>query len=367
MRSVIAAEAPDVRDTCRQAVLGCGLDCAAADCVPFGKLPRRLAHDSTDLVLVVLDPQGEGLALVPQAAEMTTAPVLAVGPDDSVCISQALRAGARAYLDQRDFRAQLLEVLESFQQAGTLNPSWGRTLVVIGATPGSGVTTVAANLAFALADKHPGQTVLAELDDGVPGLALNLDLKPRYSVADLGALWEIMDAIVLRQVLVETSGLSILAYRPDTLQGEALSPPAVRQTMALLRSLFSYVVVDLGHVLEPAQLAALALADKVVVVLRLDVPSIRLTRQFLRRLEGEGISTERVRLLANRHGQSGQISRRQAEQALGSHIPEWVPEDPATVNGAMNKGLPLLRTSRRAAITRSFDALASRLNGHRHS
>jgi pilus assembly protein CpaE len=122
-------------------------------------------------------------------------------------------------------------------------------------------------------------------------------------------------------------------------------------------------VLDLGQSGDPGLLTALTLSDKVVVVLRLDVPSLRLTRQFVRQLSEQGVSRERMRLLANRHGQRQQITRKKAEEVLGVAIPEWVPDDPATLNHALNHGLPLLSTARGAEITQSFANLAMNLNG----
>jgi pilus assembly protein CpaE len=108
------------------------------------------------------------------------------------------------------------------------------------------------------------------------------------------------------------------------------------------------------------------MSENVVVVLRLDVPSLRLTRQFVRRLTEQGVVRDKMRLVANRHGQRQQISRKKAEEVIGVAIPEWVPDDPATLNQALNHGLPLLSTARRAAITVSFDTLATKLNGKVH-
>src|SRR5436305_263564 len=94
-----------------------------------------------------------------------------------------------------------------------------------------------------------------------------------------------------------------------------------------------------------------------------DVRWMRRTSQYERQLTEQGVARDKMRLLANRHGQRQQISRKKAEEVIGLAIPEWVPDDPATLNLALNHGLPLLSTARGAEITRSFDTLATNLNG----
>jgi pilus assembly protein CpaE len=126
--------------------------------------------------------------------------------------------------------------------------------------------------------------------------------------------------------------------------------------------MFAFTVVDLGHEVSGVQEAA-GIADAVVVVVGLDVPAIRLTRQFLRELSEHGVPSDKIRLVANRHGQRKQVDWKKAQETLELPIVGWIPDDSATVNQALNEGQPLVRTARRAAITRSLDELAALLDG----
>jgi len=365
MRAVVATETAALGTQLRQVALGSGLECGAADCVSLANLSTRLALPNADLILVVVEPAGLGLTAIENAASRTRSPILAVGPAfDPRLVSQALQRGAKAYLDLSRIREDLGKTLAKLHEAGSVVHPLGKTLAVVGASPGAGVTTVAASLAFALAEQHPNRVVLAELGPGVPELALSLDLKPRHSVSDLALHWDRMDPSMVRQSMVQhAAGLGILAHKPETLQAHVLERPAMYQTVVLLRAMFAYSVLDLGHSLDGSRLEAMNLADVLVVVLRLDVPALRLARQFIRQLMEQGVPREKLRLLANRHGQKQQIQRKTAEDVLGLPISDWIPDDPATLNQALNHGTPLLTTARRAAITRSFDVLAAQLNG----
>jgi pilus assembly protein CpaE len=234
---------------------------------------------------------------------------------------------------------------------------------VYSCVPGCGVTTVAAGLAFALAEKRPGKVALAEVGAGVPELALYLDLAPRHTIADLAGSWDRLDRTMLAQALAEhAGGVHVLAHQAETLTAAPLPVQPMQQTLLLLRATFEYAVLDLGHALEPSVVQALKLVETVFFVIHLDVPALRLARRVLHQLAVEhGVSPERVQVVANRAGQRGLISKKQAEETLGRPIVEEIPDDPGTVNEAINNGAPLIRAARRAGITRSFDRLATRL------
>jgi pilus assembly protein CpaE len=364
MRVVVAAESTEAREQLRQLVLGVGLECGAADCVAFADLPMRLASTGTDLILLAVGASvSPVLSIIPSALHI--APVIVVGPPaDPQTVVQVLRSGAREYVVVERFREEFPVALERLQQAGAIHFQIGRTVAVIAANPGSGVTTVANNLAFALADKHPGKVALAEVGSGVPETALDLDLQPQHTVEELIHDWERMDARMIRQTLVaHAAGVQVLAHSPETLEPTPITPAAMRQTVLLLRTLFDFTVLDLGHSLTDTAREAMNLSDTVVIVVRLDVPSLRLGRQFLRRLAQRGVPASKIRLVANRYGQRRQVAWKKAEEALGLKVHVWLPDDPATLNHALNQGQPLIQTARRAQITRRLDELAQQVNG----
>ena len=370
MQVIIASEGAVQRERLRQAVLGVGLRCAAGDCVSFRELSSRLLQGPADLILIGLaDEASPALPLIEQTAAQTHVPVFAAGhslePDQ---ILQAIRAGAREYLDEDKVRDELLGLLKKLRQPGAGPLRWGTLLAVTGAAPGSGVNTVAANLAFALAARQPGEVALAEVHSGAPELALTLDLQPRHPLAELASVVDRLDPILLRNALLEhPARLSVLADLPENLDGADWQPAAIKQLLALMRTQFGFTVLDLGHNLDAARREVLAAADRIVLVTRLDVPALRLNRHLAARLEDAGIGADKLHAVVNRFGQRGQFPWKKAPQALGLPIQDWIPEDVVRVNHALNEGKALILTARRAAITRGFDQLAARLTARPRS
>jgi pilus assembly protein CpaE len=367
MRIVVTQQDPKGPwDQIRQVVLSLGLECGPGDCVGFADLPVRLARAATDLVLVLVgDDHAAALTALYDAGHHTKAPLLAAGKAASAAETRPLTScGAAEYLDRDRLREDLPAAIEKLNQAGLLpGGGRGRMIAVTAALPGTGVTTVAASLAFALAEQRPFRVALAELGQGVPELSLALDLHPGHGLEELNANWERLDAAMLRQMLAaHAGGVHVLAHKAEALAVPPLDPPALRQLLVLLKAGYDHTVIDLGH---PAatDAAALTLMDLVVIVVRLDVPSLRLSRRYLRRLTDLGVEKGRFRLVANRYGQRRQVGWKQAEEALGHPLMDGIPDDPATLNQAVNQGEPLIRSARRATITRSFARLAGALHG----
>ncbi|HEY7326750.1 MAG TPA: cellulose synthase operon protein YhjQ/BcsQ [Gemmataceae bacterium] len=366
MRVILTSENAGQREQLRAQLLGAGLECEAADSVPFAGLDGRFAQAGADLVAVHVGmDMVPALALIQKSATRVSAPVLAIGPSgDPKLVIQALRGGAREYLDENALREELPAALEKLRQAGAIRFKVGRTLAVTACSPGSGVTTVASNLAFALAQNHPKQVVLTELATDVPALALVLDLQPRHTASELIRDWDRADPAMLRQGLAEHSGgVMVLAHAPETLTADPVQPPAMRHLALLLRTLYDWTVLDLGHSAHAAAVEAMQLAEAVVVVTRLDVPALRLTRRYLQELEDRGIARERIRPVANFYGQSKQVAWKDAQDALGMALAVWLPDDPASMNQALNHGQPIVQMARRAKISKRILELAQQLNG----
>jgi pilus assembly protein CpaE len=367
MRAVLCCDQAEGRDALRQVVLNTGLECGAEDCVPFKKILPRLVLGNVDLVLIDIGAYPQAAMEAIHAASLkSSVPVLAIGPStDPNVILQAHKLGARQFLDRNHPRDELISAMETLHLADKTQYRRGKTIAVTAAVPGTGVTTVSSGLAFALGAKHPKQVALVELGADVPELSIDLDLKPTHTLTQVMSDWERMDSTTLRQAMFEhPAGVQVLADPPGELNAAVMEPAACKQIVALFKALYDYAVFDLGHgAIGPGTHQVLRAAQSVVIVVRLDVPSLRLTKLYLNKLEQIGVPQEAIYLVANRYGQRRQLPWKKAEEVLGLPVQVWVPDDPATLNLALNHGTPLVLTSRRARITRRFDQMAKSLNG----
>ena len=314
---------------------------------------------AAELVVVVFSPNPErALTVVQDLRRRVGTGILAVGPaTDTKLVLRALREGASEYLDQADLRTELSGALARRGSAEKM----GRVIAVLGPSGGSGASILAANIAVALAQKHNGCTLL-DLNLETGDLAPMLDLKPAYTLADLCQNIERLDFSLLQGCLTRhDSGVQLLAAPARIAEVERVTPAAVKLVLSLAVRHFPFVVVDLDHSYRPVQQAVLLQADAIILVMRLDFISLRNTRRTLDFLQESGIARDRVQIVANRCGQAGEIAVAQAEESLGMKILHSLPDDPKSVNRAVNNGIPVVLQSPSAKVSRVLIELTTSL------
>ena len=301
MRVVIATDRSNDRETFRKASLSLGMECEAADCLSLDDLRIRLTKQpQADLTLVGVQPgANESLHAIEGATQQSKVPILAVGPlSDAQFIRQAQRAGAREYLDQEQLRDELSNAVEKLRTSGAVEFRQGRTIAVTSAHAGTGVSTIASGLAFGYAGASRGPVVLAELGVATPDLSLTLGLEPGHSPGDLVREPERLDVSMLRRALVShAAGVELLGYQQGVLKATEIQPQPMRHLVALLRAVSDILVLDLGGGFTPGTLEALKLADSVLVVVRLDVPGVRLAHEHLKAIKEAGLAQDAIKVV----------------------------------------------------------------------
>jgi pilus assembly protein CpaE len=365
MRVFIASDHEPTGSRVQQALLRLGHPCPPGQACGLHPAANRLADARPELAVVVLSPDPErGLAVLGELRPLTGARVLAVGPAaDSRLILRALRGGAHDYVEETDLENGLGEALARLRSERASQAGAGKTIALLAPSGGSGSSTLAANVAAVLAREHQSALLLdLKLETG--DLAALLDLKPTHTLADLCRKATHLDRVMLDRSLVRhASGVHLLAPPRTLAEVGCVTAEGVRQTLSLARGLFPYVVMDLDHSFRDEQLQALRQADLVLLVLRLDFPSLRNARRTLDYLEQLGVADEAVRLVVNRYGQPKEVPAAKAEEALGKKVFHWVPDDPRTINRAANSGVPAVLEYPSARVCKSMVKLAQSING----
>ncbi len=355
----------------RQVLLKEGLDCPASHVIRIARAPQQLSRAETELIVAALPEDAErsaqALEMLEQLPRRNGTRVLAVGPAcDAKLVLRALRGVVDDYVDEADLESELLAALGRWRNSRSEKEVAGRVIALLAPSGGSGSSTLAVNLAAALAGKH-NAAALVDLKLEAGDLAALLDLKPTYSLADLCQNLARLDRSFFERSLVRHStGIHLLAPPRHIDDIAQITPEGVHQAILLARSMFSYVLLDLDHSFRPEQAEAIHMADMILLVLRLDFTSLRNARRALEYLERLGVSRERIRVVVNRHGQPKEVPASKAEEALGMKVFHYVPDDPKSVNRANNNGVPVIVESPRAGVSRSLARLAAGVNGRLH-
>ncbi|NQU25944.1 MAG: hypothetical protein HQ567_32035 [Candidatus Nealsonbacteria bacterium] len=364
MRIVLADNQRQRGDKLRRVMLSEGLTCDAEDAVGYEGLPGRLAGAKPDLVLVTCNgATDEALAAIRTAHQITDVPVLAAGENATIeAVREAMRAGAREFLDLTHFR---LELCRAILDLGIDNDTGRRGEVISLFSPsgGIGASTASINLAAHLAGDTDAHVALIDLKPAPSDLSLLLDIEPRHTLDDVCRQWERLDRQMLCAAMTRhRCGLQVLAQTGYPEAGgvpeNTLSARVVRRLLTLIPRVCDTAVVDLAHTLDPTQIEAMRLSSFVGLIVRPDVPGLKRARWALETAVDAGVPRERFRLVLGRAGQRGQVDVGKIERALGIEVFQQIPEDYQAVNRAINEGLPLVETSKRSRITRSFSSFA---------
>jgi pilus assembly protein CpaE len=368
MRIFVASNNDLITAKLDEVVRSYGHECQISPLVPLDMAANRLAQANPEILIVVLSPQPEpALAFLKEPRNPEIQRVLAIGPVGEPKLRLgALREGADQFLDEAELKPELEAVLRRFSSHASQSappPANGRVISLLAPSGGSGSSTLAVNVATALAKEHKN-CMLIDLNLGAGDLASLLDLKPAHTLADLCRHSARMDRAVFERSLVKHScGVALLSPSRSFSDISQVTTQGVRDTLTLAKALFPYVVVDLDDSFHSEQTQTLRMSDVILLVLRLDFTSLRNTRRTLDHLEQLQISRQRVRLVVNRYGQPQELPVAKAEEALGIRISHFIPDDPKTINRANNNGIPAVLEAPSAKVSKVVLQLATSVNG----
>lgn len=365
MQVLVASDHVTMRAGVRDLLVRNGHVCPAENAVGLDAAVTRFHQVRPDVLVLGMSPDAQrGLAVLADLSAASPARVLAVGSTaDAKLILKTMRAGAAEFLDEAEWESELTAALARLQQDDVGEGHHGRVVAVFSASGGSGSSTLAANVAVALAATHQTCCLIdLKLDAG--DLATLLDLQPPNTLAECCANMHRMDCSMFRNCFARhANGVHLLAAPSRLADVKHVTPEGVRKTLSLARSMFPYVVVDLDHTYDEPQAQVLYQADVVLLVMRLEFTALRQTRRALDYLSSIGVPTERIRLVINRYRRPRELRIKQAEDALGLKVEFYVPDDPKRVGRANNRGIPIVLESPRARVSRSIVNIAASVNG----
>jgi pilus assembly protein CpaE len=283
---------------------------------------------------------------------------------------QAVLAGARGFvtkpLHTDDLIASLRQVLaqrggraQEPDEAGSAN---GRIIVFCAPKGGTGRTTLAINTAISLQviDRNP--VILVDADFAAPALDVALNLYQERNISDLLPRLSRLDEDLVSSVLAtHVSGIRILLAPPPGDLSSPITLPQVQQVLARLKRMFPWVIVDLGLPLDETAFAFLDGADRIVMTVLPEMVGLRNTRLMLDQMHERGYPNEKVWLVLNRSTIAGGISAKDIGERLHVQVKHTVPDDQPLATHSVNRGVPMVLSHQRSAVSRAIRQLARML------
>lgn len=306
--------------------------------------------------------------------ETVVVAVSTLGDRDS--LRRAMTAGARDYL-MRPFESDEITRLVAelrgldgkrrrFSEQASDGGPGGTAITMFGAKGGVGRTTLAINLAVALAMQDEQRVALVDLDVHLGDVSLLLGIAPERTLIDLVPVIDKLDSDLLRgYVGSHASGLKVLAAPSRPEHGEAIQPEHIRTILQVLLRTYDYVVIDTPRQLNDSVIAALDLSSLVCFVASNQLACLKSTQLCLDlMMTNWAYSSDKVKLILNQAHNGSGVSLKEAPTVIDYPVFWKIPYDCGPV-AASEWGKPFVLDQPKAKISRNITSLARVLTGKR--
>ena len=244
--------------------------------------------------------------------------------------------------------------------------SVGRIIAVVGAKGGVGSSTIAHNVAWAIARDLSLDSVVADLDlaFGTAGLDYNQD--PPQGIADAVFSPDRVDTAFIDRLLSKcTDHLSLLAA-PATLERVYdFGVEAFDSIFDTLRTTMPCIVLDVPHQWSGWTKRALIAADDILIVAAPDLANLRNAKNIFDLLKTSRPNDRAPLYCLNQVGipKRPEIPASEFAKAIESPPIATIPFDPQMFGAAANNGQMIAEISANHRTTEMFLQIAQRLTG----
>jgi pilus assembly protein CpaE len=281
---------------------------------------------------------------------------------DVAVLAEALRSGIREVINAGDADgirgacARSLEVSHQLAVSGAAPAAApakeGHVVTVFAGKGGCGKSTVATNLAVALADGGRSRVCLVDLDLTFGDVAIMLQLLPKRSLADAVPMAGRLDETAIRSLVTPYApGLDTLLAPPSPADGERVGREIVSEILKIVKRMYDYVVVDTPPFFSDQVLAALDLSQWYILLATPDIPALknlRLTLDMFELLEYP--ASQRIVVLNRSDAQVG-LTASDIDRVVRVPIAGRVPST-RDVPVSINRGVPLMVDSPNNPVSR---------------
>ena len=244
--------------------------------------------------------------------------------------------------------------------------SVGRIIAVVGAKGGVGASTIAHNVAWAIARDLAMDSVVADLDlaFGTAGLDYNQD--PPQGIADAVFSPDRIDTGFLDRLLSKcTDHLSLLAAPATLDRVYDFGIEAFDAVFDTLRTTMPCIVLDIPHQWNGWTKRALISADDILIVAAPDLASLRNTKNLFDLLKASRPNDRPPLYCLNQVGvpKRPEINAAEFAKAIENQPIVTIPFDPQMFGSAANNGQMIAEVAANHRTTEMFLRVAQRLTG----
>jgi pilus assembly protein CpaE len=242
----------------------------------------------------------------------------------------------------------------------------GRTVAVVGAKGGVGASTVAHNVAWAIAHDLAIDSVVIDLDMAFGTASLDYNKDPLQGIANAVFSNERPDSAFIERLLAKCNDhLSLLASPAALDRVYDFGADAFDAVFDTLRLTTPCIVLDIPHQWSAWTRRALVGADDILIVAEPDLANLRNAKNMLGILKAARPNDRPPLYCVNQVGMSKrpEITLREFAKAMENQPIASIPFDPRMFGTAANNGQMIAEISANHRISKTFVQIANQLTG----
>ncbi|MEA3510770.1 MAG: AAA family ATPase [Actinomycetota bacterium] len=329
---------------------------------------RRLVEETVDLA--VLDPAFATETGVSDGGQLLQVDpnlpiVLVAANPDMTVLRTALRVGYKDVVDapvDRQKMDTMLGLIEEEAERVVLKETKaqiGRVVTIMSPKGGAGKTVTAANVGLQLAMwSEPDRVVIMDADLQFGDVSIVMQIDPVHTIVDAARELDELDEDLMRSLLTpHPSGLQILAAPLEPSLADEVSTQSVVRSIAMLKRMFDYVVIDTAPFLDEPVLSILERSDDVLLVVDMDLPSVKNAKLALDTLKLIKFPFEKIKLVLNRVNSKARLDIGELERSLELDVQAAISSD-KLVPRAVNEGEPVVSLYPRSRVAKDLRAVS---------
>lgn len=326
-----------------------------------------------NVIMLETETRGEEiLGSLDELAEVCDAAtrVIVIGHHNDIGLYRELvRRGISEYLIAPVHPIDVVRAVSTLFHSPSAKPV-GRIVAVVGAKGGVGASTVAHNIAWAVARDLSLDAVITDLDLAFGTASLDYNQDPPQGVADAVFSPDRVDTAFIDRLLSKcTDHLSLLAAPATIDRVYDFTPESFDPVIDSLRASVPCVVLDVPHLWSAWTRRVLVGADDILVVATPDLASLRNAKNIVDMLKGARPNDRRPLYCLNMVGvpKRPEIKPPDFAKALEDEPVAVIPFEPQLFGTAANNGQMIAEVASTHRIAESFRHLAQLLTGRSES
>ena len=218
----------------------------------------------------------------------------------------------------------------------------GAVVAVVSGKPGTGKSTVVANLACAIARDHRMAVAVVDLSLQFGDQALMFDAGSSPSMVDVLANIDALTPDFVLECMHQAHGLRILGAPPSPELADLVEASHLSLIIQQLRMIFDFVILDSSSHLSDISLEAIDSADALVMVTTPYLAAVKDTKLLLKTMSDLGVPAAKLTAVLNRVEPAIKMGRDVLEANLKFPISLELPHVPGLLVDSVTDGVPLV-------------------------